>query len=106
MSGFVAVLLLAALSWLMRLAFILLIPASRLAARIRSTALNQLPAAVLAALVSIQLVDTVPGGARGSGPTSLVALVGIGVIARRWPSPALSTGLGVVAVLCIDLVVF
>src|SRR5262245_19011397 len=106
MSGLGAVLLLAALSWLMRLAFILLIPASRLAARLRSTALNQLPAAVLAALISMQLVDTVCGGARGRGLTSLVAVVGMRVIARRWPSLASSTGLGVVAVLCIDLVVF
>jgi hypothetical protein len=44
--------------------------------------------------------------ARASGLASLAALIAIAAIACRRPSLVVSAGLGVIAVLCIDLVLF
>ena len=103
MTGLAPILLVAAASWLMRLAFILFVPAGRLPARL-TTALNQLAPAVLAALVSIETVNLVRSGGRAGGLASLIAVVVIAAVAYRRPSLTVSAGLGAVAVLCIDLV--
>jgi Branched-chain amino acid transport protein (AzlD) len=69
-----------------------------------SAVLNQLAPAMMASLVAIQTVDVVRGGTRAGGLASMAALIAIVAIAYRRPSLIVSAGLGIIAVLCIDLV--
>jgi branched-subunit amino acid transport protein len=103
MSGFAPILLLAAACWLLRLGFIVFVPAERLPGRITG-ALGQLAPAVLAALVSVAKVGVVRGGAPGIGLASLGCVAAIAAVAYRRPSLSVSAGLGIAAVLLIDLV--
>jgi len=103
MSGFAPILLLAAACWLMRLAFIVFVPAERLPPRVTS-ALSQVAPAVLAALVSVETAGVVGGGAPGIGLASLGCVAAIAAVAYRRPSLTISAGLGIAAVLLIDLV--
>ena len=103
MNGLTYLLLLAAASWLIRLSFIVLIPARRLPKRV-TAALGHTAPAVLAALVS---VETVAGLGHDDGVVQLAvvaSLLAIAVVATRRANPALTAGLGMGAALLIDLV--
>lgn len=103
MTGFTPLLLLAALCWLLRLAFIVFVPAQRLPSHV-TAALGHVAPAVLAALVS---VGTVGGLSSDNSPgTILATLACVGVIAAvayLRPSLTISAGLGIAAVLLIDV---
>jgi branched-subunit amino acid transport protein len=103
MSGYAPVLLLAAASWVVRLSFIVLIPARLLRGRV-SAALSHVTPAVLAALISVETLGVVREGSAVTGCGVLACLTVIGVAARRRPSPAITAGLGIAAVALIDVV--
>jgi branched-subunit amino acid transport protein len=102
MIGFTPILLLAAACWLIRVAFIVFVPAERLPGRV-TAALGQVAPAVLAALVSVEMVGVLRAGAPAAGFASLGCVVAIAAVARWRPSLTVSAGLGLVAVLLIDL---
>jgi branched-subunit amino acid transport protein len=102
MTGLVPILILAAACWLMRMAFIVCIPAERLPRRVMS-ALDQLAPAVLAALVSVETVGMVRVGAPLVGLAALGCVAVIAGVAYRRPSLTVSAGLGIAAVMLIDL---
>ena len=94
---------LAAICWVFRIAFIVLVPAQRLPAGVRR-ALGHLAPAVLAALVAVELLETSKDSSRLAvwlvlGSVALVALV---VRLTRNMTVAVAVALG--AALAIDLV--
>ena len=103
MIGFVPIGLLAAACWLVRLTFIVFVPAERLPARI-SAALGHVAPAVLSALVSVEVFDSVRGGTPAAGVATLGCMAAIAAVAYRRPSLTVTAGLGIAAVLLIDLV--
>jgi branched-subunit amino acid transport protein len=102
-TAFVGALLLAAVCWVLRVLLVAAVPAERLPGRVRE-ALADLAPAVLASLVSVDLV----GAARGTHPLgAVVMLAGMALVAllvRRTGSLALAVGAGAVAALILDLV--
>ena len=102
MIGFMPLLLLAAACWLVRVTFIVFVPAERLPGRI-TAALGQVAPAVLAALVSVETVGVVRDGAPVAGLASLGCVAAIAVVAYVRPSLTVSAGLGLAAVLLIDV---
>lgn len=103
MTGFTPLLLLAAVCWLVRLAFIVFVPAQRLPSQV-TAALGQVAPAVLAALVSAQTVGVL--SSNSSPGTILATLACVGVIAGvayLHPSLTISAELGIAAVLLIDV---
>jgi branched-subunit amino acid transport protein len=103
MIGLTPILLLAAACWLVRVTFIVFVPADRLPGRV-TDALGQVAPAVLAALVSVEMVGVVQDGAPATGLASLGCVAAIAAVAHKRPSLTVSAGLGVAAVLLIDLV--
>jgi branched-subunit amino acid transport protein len=103
MIGFTPILLLAAACWFVRVTFIVFVPAERLPGRV-TAALEQVAPAVLAALVSVEMVGVVQDSAPAAGLASLGCVAAIAAVAHRRPSLTVSAGLGVAAVLLIDLV--
>ena len=103
MTGFAPILFLAAACWLVRLTFIVFVPAERLPERV-TAALGQVAPAVLAALVSVETVGLVHHGAPAAGLAALGCVAAIAVVALRRPSLTISAGLGLAAVLLLDLV--
>jgi branched-subunit amino acid transport protein len=103
MNGSAPILLLAAACWLVRAAFIVFVPAQRLPGRV-TAALGQVAPAVLAALVSVEMAGVVRDGAPVAGGAALGCVALIAAVARRRPSLTISAGLGIAAVLLIDLV--
>jgi branched-subunit amino acid transport protein len=103
MTGLLPILILAAACWLMRMAFTVCIPAERLPGRVMS-ALDQLAPAVLAALVSVETVGMMRVGAPLVGLTSLGCVAIIAGVAYRRTSLTVSAGLGIAAVVLIDVV--
>jgi branched-subunit amino acid transport protein len=89
--------------WLVRVAFIVFVPAERLPGRV-TDALGRVAPAVLAALVSVELVGVVQDGVLVAGLASLGCVAAIAAVAHRWPSLTVSAGFGLAAVLLIDLV--
>jgi len=102
MTGFTPLLLLAAASWLMRLAFIVVLPAERLPRRV-TRALSQVAPAVLAALVSVETLGVARIGAATVGLASLGCVAAIAAVAYWRPSLTVSASLGIAAALLIDL---
>ncbi len=103
MNGLTALVILAAACWFVRAAFIVFVPAERLPARI-TAALGQVAPAVLTALVSVQMVGVVRDGAPAAGLASVACVAVIAVVASVRPSLTVSAGLGLTAVVLIDLV--
>jgi branched-subunit amino acid transport protein len=103
MNGMTYLLALAAASWVLRVAFIVLIPAERLPERV-TAALGHTAPAVLASLVSVETVAGLNDDGADARLAVVGALIAIAVVAARRPNLALSAGLGVAAALLIDLV--
>jgi branched-subunit amino acid transport protein len=103
MVGLAPILVLAAACWLVRVMFIVFVPAERLPGRV-TAALGHVAPAVLAALVSLELAGLVPAGAPAAGLASLCCIAAIAAVAYRRPSLTVSAGLGIASVLLIDLV--
>ncbi|HEY3089309.1 MAG TPA: AzlD domain-containing protein [Jatrophihabitantaceae bacterium] len=103
MVGLAPILVLAAACWLVRVMFIVFVPAERLPGRV-TAALGHVAPAVLAAHVSLELAGLVPAGAPAAGLASLCCIAAIAAVAYRRPSLTVSAGLGIASVLLIDLV--
>jgi branched-subunit amino acid transport protein len=104
MTALVAMLLLAAACWVLRILLIVLVPAERLPARLQQ-ALGHLAPAVLAALVAVETDAAVSG----SDPLVAVLVVGslatAGLAVRLTRSLLLGIAIGGGAALAIDLLV-
>jgi branched-subunit amino acid transport protein len=98
----IAMLLLGAVSWVLRIAFITLLPGDRLPARLRNS-LEYLAPAVLAAIVAVELIALV----RHAEPVDAVVLLAagavIGLVAYRTRNVSIACALGVGAVLILTL---
>jgi branched-subunit amino acid transport protein len=103
MNGMTYLLALAAGSWALRVAFIVLIPAERLPERV-TAALGHTAPAVLASLVSVETVTGLKDDGGDARLAVVAALIAITTVAARRPNLALSAGLGVASALLIDLV--
>jgi branched-subunit amino acid transport protein len=103
MTGLGTMLLIAAASWALRAGFVVLVPASRTPAQVR-TALEHLPPSVLAALVAVDLVGSAgpSHGLRESGVVVGVAAV-LAAVAWRTRNVAAVSLLALAAVVAIDL---
>jgi branched-subunit amino acid transport protein len=101
MTALLSMLVLGAISWLFRIAFITLLPANRLPPHLQ-TALDHLAPAVLASIVAVELVDLI----RGAPPVDAVALVAAGaviaMVAYRTHNLSIACALGIAAVLALD----
>lgn len=99
-----SMLLLAGVCWVMRIAFVTLLPAERLPAGFRS-ALDQLAPAVLAAIIAVEVVGLLR---RSTGPDLLLvaaAVVVIGATAHLTHSLWLVSVTGLTLVLVLDLLI-
>ena len=103
MTAFAATLLLALACWLLRILFIVVVPAERLPDTFRD-ALQFLAPAVLASLVAVGLVGAVRGSDLGAALVMVGAIGVAGLVVRRTGSLALAVGIGALAALVVDLV--
>jgi branched-subunit amino acid transport protein len=103
MTALLAMVCLGLASWVLRSLFIVLVPAERLPAAVRS-ALAHLPPAVLAALVSVEVAGALGGLDLVRAAFVLTALVVAGVVVRLTRSMGLGVAIGLVAALLLDLV--
>ena len=103
MTGLTAMLLLAAVCWVFRIVFIVLVPAHRLPSVARR-ALGHLAPSVLAALVAVET----QASARGGGLTTLYVVGSVVVMALvvwRTHSLVWAIGIGTTAAALLDLVI-
>jgi branched-subunit amino acid transport protein len=103
MTGLVAMVLLAVASYVLRVLFVLLVPAEKLPGAIRD-ALGHLPPAVLGALVSVEVAGAVRGLDLAAAAFLLATLLTAGVAVRLTGSMGLGVSIGLVGALLIDLV--
>jgi branched-subunit amino acid transport protein len=103
MTALLSMLALGVVCWVFRIAFITLVPAERLPARLQA-GLEHLAPAVLAAIVAVELVALV----RHAQPVDAFALLAasavIGLLAHRTRNLSIACALGVGVVLVLDLV--
>jgi branched-subunit amino acid transport protein len=100
----VVLLLLAVASWLLRIAAIVIFPASRFPAKLRA-ALDHLVPAVLASIVAVHLSETLRTPSAVALPVTAAAAGMLAVVAWRTRNVLLTTGLAVAVVAVLDLVV-
>jgi branched-subunit amino acid transport protein len=98
----IAMLLLGAVSWVLRIAFITLLPAERLPARLRD-GLEYLAPAVLASIVAVELVALVRDAQPADAAVLVAAGAAIGVVAYRTRNISIACALGVGVVLILGL---
>ena len=90
-------------SYVLRGLFIVVVPADRLPAAVRN-ALEHLPPAVLAALVSVELAGAVRGLDVARASFLVGAMVVAGIAVRLTRSMGLGVAIGLIAALLLDLV--
>lgn len=104
MTGMTALLLVALASWLLRIGFVVLLPAHRLPDAARG-ALGHVAPAALAAIVAVDLVQLVTGSGGGLPlAESLVAVAVIAAVAWWTRSLAICTVLALAIVGVLDLI--
>jgi branched-subunit amino acid transport protein len=103
MKDLLPMLLLAVVCWGFRLLFIVVVPAHRLPATV-TRALGFLAPAVLAALVAVETQSTASTGSPVVGAYVVVAVVLMGLVARRTRSLLWTITVGSAAVVLLDLV--
>jgi branched-subunit amino acid transport protein len=101
MTALLSMLVLGAVSWLFRIAFITLLPADRLPPRLHN-GLDYLAPAVLASIVAVELVDLIHDAPPADALALLAAAAVIAVIAHRTHNLTLACTLGIAAVLTLD----
>jgi branched-subunit amino acid transport protein len=101
MNALIPMLILGAVSWLLRIAFVTLFPADRLPARLQNS-LEYLPPAVLAAIVAVELVALIRDAEPVDATVLLAAGLTIGVIAHHTRNISVACGLGAAVVLVLD----
>jgi branched-subunit amino acid transport protein len=103
-TGLTAMLLLAAVCWVFRIVFIVLVPAHRLPSLARR-ALGHLAPSVLAALVAVET----QASARGAGSLTALYVVGsvvaMALVVWRTRSLVWAIGIGTTAAVLLDLVI-
>jgi branched-subunit amino acid transport protein len=104
MTELVVMLALGAVCWVFRIAFVLLVPASALPARVRR-GLDHLAPAVLAGIAAVELTSTVGHGDARGGLLALAAMGLVAGIAHRFRNLSLTVVAALAAVLVIDLLV-
>lgn len=101
MTALLSMVALGAISWVLRIAFITLLPADRLPARLQN-GLEYLAPAVLAAIVAVELVALV----RDAEPLDAMALAAagaaIGLVAYRTRNVSIACVLGAAVVVILD----
>jgi len=98
MTALLAMLALGAISWVLRVTFVTLLPADRLPARLRD-GLEYLPPAVLASIVAVELTTLVRDAEPLDVTILLAAAAAIGWTAHRTRNLSLACALGVAVVL-------
>jgi branched-subunit amino acid transport protein len=98
MTALLALLALGAVSWVLRITFITVLPADRLPARLR-TGLDYLPPAVLASIVAVELTALLTDAEPLDATLLLAAAATIGWVAHRTHNISLACTLGVAVVL-------
>jgi branched-subunit amino acid transport protein len=102
-SDLLAMIVLGVICWTFRIAFVLLIPAERLP-DVALRGLEFLAPAVLAAIAAVELTTVISGGdARGMW-ASLAAVGAVVVVARLTRNLTAVVGVGLLAIILIDLV--
>ena len=96
--------LLAVSSWLLRIALIVIVPASRLPPRLRA-ALHHLVPALLASIVAVHLTETLRTPSAVAPLVTTAAAGVLAVVAWRTRSVPLTMGLALVLVAVLDLVI-
>lgn len=102
MIALLSMLVLGAISWVFRIAFITLLPADRLPARLHNH-LEYLAPAVLAAIVAVELIALVRHAEPLDAAVLLAAGATIAVVAYRTRNISIACILGVAAVLILTL---
>ena len=103
MSALVSMVLLAAVCWLFRVAFVTLVPAERLPTGLRDS-LAYLAPAVLAAIVAVEVVSMIGDATPGQALPVLAAVAVTGVVARLTRSLSIVSAVGLGLVLLLNLV--
>ena len=104
MTDLIVLLALAIASWVLRIGLVVLVPASRLPAAVRSS-LDHLAPAVLAAILVLDLAASVSASANAvDGLATLGAAVVIAGVAWRTRNLALTAIVALAAVLVLDLI--
>jgi branched-subunit amino acid transport protein len=104
MTALVSMLVLGAVCWAFRIAFVTIVPAERLPPKVR-TSLEHVAPSVLAAIVAVDLVDLLRPAASVQAATLLLASILTGVVAYRTRNLSVVSGLALAVVLVLDLVV-
>ena len=104
MTELLAMLALGAVCWVFRIAFVLLVPATALPARVRR-GLDHLAPAVLAGIAAVELTSTVGHGDPTGSALALGAMALVAGIAYRFRNLSLTVVAALAAVLLIDLLV-
>ncbi|MET9315864.1 AzlD domain-containing protein [Kribbella sp. NPDC003505] len=101
MTALLALLALGAISWVLRIIFITLVPADRLPARLRD-GLEYLAPAVLSSIIAVELMRLVHDAESLDLTILLAGAATIGWVAHRTRNISLACGLGVAVVLILD----
>ena len=101
MTALLAMLALGAVSWVLRITFVSLLPADRLPARVRN-GLEYLAPAVLSSIVAVELTRLIHDAAPVDLTVLLAAGAVIGWVAYRTRNISIACGLGVLVVLLLD----
>ena len=102
MTALVAALALAAVCWVLRVLLVVVVPADRLPGSVQD-ALQYLAPAVLASLVTVELVGAVHDTALLPAVFMLAGIVVAAALVRRTGSLAISVGIGATVALVVDL---
>ena len=102
MTALVAALLLAAVCWVLRVLLVVVVPADRLPGSVQDS-LQYLAPAVLASLVTVELVGAVQDTAVLPALLMLGGMAVAAALVRRTGSLALSVGIGATVALVVDL---
>jgi branched-subunit amino acid transport protein len=102
MTELLAVLGLAVACWFLRVTFVLLVPADKLPRRVRRS-LDHMAPAVLAALASVEVSQTMTSADLRSVLTTLVLLGLVGLVAFLWRNLTLTVVAAIVGIAVIDV---
>lgn len=104
MTELLAMVALGGLCWVFRIAFVLLVPPTRLPTQVHR-GLNHLAPAVLAGIAAVELTSVLRHGDPGGSLLTLAAMTVVAGIAYRFGNLSLTVIAALAAVLVIDLLV-
>lgn len=104
MTELLAMILLGVSCWVFRITFVLLVPADRLPASLLR-GLEYLAPAVLAGIAAVELITVITDGDAGASWASVVAMGVVTLVAYLTRNLTAVVGVGLLAILMIDLVI-